>query len=99
MIETIKDDKFKYLFNFICDDKMYSVKEFYNKNIIYVSRSVDKTFSKCYTVSSKDVDVNVMFINENKMLLSLLRMYFNRGLFKFDCLISKNATIKLLSLY
>lgn len=99
MIETIKDDKFKYLFNFICNDKMYSVKEFYNKNIIYVSKSVDKTFTKCYTVSSKDVDVNVIFINENKMLLSLLRMYFNRGLFKFDSLLSKNATIKLLSLY
>lgn len=99
MIETIKDDKFKYLFNFICDDKMYSVKEFYNKNIIYVSKSVDKTFSKCYTVSCKDIDENVIFINENKMLLSLLRMYFNRGCFKFDSLLSKNATIKLLSLY
>lgn len=75
----------------------YGVKEYAESGYIYVDDKSDTTFRFKITVTTEDHSINYVMLKRNDTFLSTLRMYFERGCFRFKDLHCKEATLKALS--
>lgn len=77
-----------------CD---YAVREFADFGCIYVDDRSDATFRFKITVTTSDHEINYVMLKKNDMFLSTLRLYFEKGCFRFKDLKCKEAVLKSLS--
>ena len=57
----------------------------------------DTTFRLKITVTTDDHEINYVMLKKNDMFLSTLRLYFEKGCFRFKDLKCKEAVLKALS--
>ena len=75
----------------------YAVREFADEGCIYVDDRSDDTFRLKITVTTDDHEINYVMLKKNDMFLSTLRLYFEKGCFRFKDLKCKEAVLKALS--
>lgn len=86
-----------YLVTLKYEGQEYAIREYYNDGVVYCDDSVDKTFPNKVTVSTADHDINYVMLRKSSDLISLLRYYFDRGVFRFKNLQCKDAVLAMLS--
>lgn len=75
----------------------YGVREFAESGCIYVDDKSDSTFRLKITVTTEDHAINYVMLKRNDMFISTLRLYFEKGCFRFKDLKCKEALLKALS--
>lgn len=75
----------------------YAVREFAEAGCIYVDDRSDSTFRLKITVTTDDHAINYVMLKRNDFFLSTLRLYFEKGCFRFKDLKCKEAVLKALS--
>lgn len=75
----------------------YAVREFAEAGCIYVDDRSDTTFRLKITVTTDDHEINYVMLKRNDIFLSTLRLYFEKGCFRFKDLKCKEAVLKALS--
>lgn len=75
----------------------YAVREFAEAGCIYVDDRSDSTFRLKITVTTDDHEINYVMLKRNDIFLSTLRLYFEKGCFRFKDLKCKEAVLKALS--
>lgn len=87
----------KYLCTLRYNGTDYGVREFAEAGCIYVDDKSDTSFRFKITVTTNDHEINYVMLKRNDMFLSTLRLYFEKGCFRFKDLKSKEAVLKALS--
>ena len=87
----------KYLCTLRYNGTDYGVREFAEAGCIYVDDKSDSTFRFKITVTTNDHEINYVMLKRNDMFLSTLRVYFEKGCFRFKDLKCKEAVLKALS--
>ena len=87
----------KYLCTLRYNGTDYGVREFAEAGCIYVDDKSDSTFRFKITVTTNDHEINFVMLKRNEMFLSTLRVYFEKGRFRFKDLKCKEAVLKALS--
>lgn len=95
-IETPKGEH-TYLLNILCNSRIFSITEFIDAGFMYCSDSFDKTFPLTVAVTLQDHSPNKIMLERHSILISRLREYFNKGLFRFRNLLCKEAVLKFLA--
>lgn len=94
-------DKPKGIGRYLCTirygDMSYAVREYAESGFIFVDNSVDETFRLKITVTTDDHQLNYIMLRRNDAFLSMMRVYFERGCFRFKDLRCKEAILKALS--
>ena len=93
------DGKSNYLCTLKYDGVNYAVREYPENGIIYCDKNSDNSFKFKVTIDTKDHEINYIMLKRNDLLLSSLRWYFERGLFRFKDLQCKEVILKALSYY
>lgn len=75
----------------------YAVREFAESGCIYVDDRSDASFRLKITVTTDDHEINYVMLKRNDIFLSTLRLYFEKGCFRFKDLKCKEALLKALS--
>ena len=89
--------KFRYLATISYCGKEYSIKEYTDSGIIYCDTSVDYQFPFRISATLDDHTINQVILKNNDSFISLLRYYFNHGIFRFKDLMCKDCIINLIS--
>lgn len=87
----------KYLCTLRYNGTDYGVREFAEAGCIYVDDKSDTSFRFKITVTTNDHEINYVMLKRNDMFLSTLRVYFEKGCFRFKDLKCKEALLKALS--
>lgn len=87
----------KYLCTLRYNGSDYGVREFAEAGCIYVDDKSDTSFRFKITVTTNDHEINYVMLKRNDMFLSTLRVYFEKGCFRFKDLKCKEAVLKALS--
>ena len=87
----------KYLCTLRYNGTDYGVREFAEAGCIYVDDKSDSSFRFKITVTTNDHEINYVMLKRNDMFLSTLRIYFEKGCFRFKDLKCKEAVLKALS--
>lgn len=87
----------KYLCTLRYNGTDYGVREFAEVGWIYVDDKSDSSFRFKITVTTNDHEINYVMLKRNDMFLSTLRIYFEKGCFRFKDLKCKEAVLKALS--
>lgn len=87
----------KYLCTLRYNGTDYGVREFADAGCIYVDDKSDSSFRFKITVTTNDHEINYVMLKRNDMFLSTLRVYFEKGCFRFKDLKCKEAVLKALS--
>jgi hypothetical protein len=87
----------KYLCTLRYNGSDYGVREFAEAGCIYVDDKSDTSFRFKITVTTNDHEINYVMLKKNDMFLSTLRVYFEKGCFRFKDLKCKEAVLKALS--
>lgn len=87
----------KYLCTLRYNGTDYGVREFAEAGCIYVDDKSDSSFRFKITVTTNDHEINYVMLKRNDMFLSTLRVYFEKGCFRFKDLKCKEAVLKALS--
>lgn len=74
-------------------DHEFSIKEYANAGIIYVSDSVDKTYPYKIAVDLPDHKINYVMLSKNDALIMRLRQFFEIGSVRFKNQLCKNAFV------
>lgn len=90
--------RFRYLATISYCGRDYSVKEFVDAGIVYCDTSVDYQFPFRISATLEDHSINHVILKNNDSFISLLKYYFNHGIFRFKDLMCKDCIINLLSL-
>lgn len=85
-----------YIATFRFDKKEYSIREYLNDGVLYVDKSVDKSFKIKIASSVDDMIPSFTLKTNTDMDVIVFRKYFNNGLFRFKDMECKNALINLL---
>lgn len=85
-VKKISDDKKRYLYTFIYENKKYSLVFCKNKNVWYFSDSYDETFPHIIALTKEDHSINSTLINYTykKELKTLKNIYENGDLYFQD---------------
>lgn len=89
--------KFRYLATISYCGRDYSIKEFADTGIIYCDTSVDYQFPFRISATLDDHSINRVILKNNDSFISLLRYYFNHGIFRFKDLMCKDCVLNLIS--
>ena len=95
-IETMEGNN-NYLLTFKIGGELYAVREYPEKGILYCDQRVDHTFPVKLVIDAGEMEVNYIVIKNNHYILSNLKFFFEKGLFRFKNLSCKNAVFKLLA--
>lgn len=87
----------KYLCTLRYNGTDYGVREFAEVGWVYVDDKSDSSFRFKITVTTNDHEINYVMLKRNDMFLSTLRIYFEKGCFRFKDLKCKEAVLKALS--
>ena len=75
----------------------FGVKEYAEQGIIYCDNRPDMSYPLKITVTTEDHEINYIMLRQNDFIISNLRFYFERGIFRFRNLQCKEAILKALS--
>jgi len=75
----------------------YGIREFAEQNIIYCDNRPDVTFAYKLCVTTDDHDVNYVMLKRNDIFIANMRMFFERGCFRFKDLKCKEAIMTMIS--
>lgn len=85
----------RYLCTLRHNGKNYGVRTFNEQGIIYISTSADMSFPLKLAITNDDMQINYILLRSNNYYISLLKYYFNKGLFRFENLECKNVIFNL----
>ena len=74
----------------------YAIREYAEMGIIYCDDKADATFPYKITVTTDDHQVNYVMLKKNDLFISNMRLYFEKGCFRFKDLRCKDAIFKAL---
>ena len=74
----------------------YAIREF-DCGVVYCDHGVDNGFPLKISVTTESHQVNYIMLNKNSYIVSQLRFYFDRGIFRFKDLDCKQAIMTMLS--
>lgn len=74
----------------------YAIRE-YDCGLVYCDRGIDQNFPLKIAVTTENHQVNYIMLNRSSYLVSQLRFYFDRGIFRFKDLECKQAIMMMLS--
>ena len=77
-------------------DSMYSIVEYPNAGIVYVSNSVDTTFPVRISVTTDDHNINYVMLQQFTWLIKVMRWYFEKGCMRFKNLECREALISMI---
>ena len=95
-IESL-EGKNSYLMTFKLGGELYAIREYPEKGVLYCDQRVDHTFPLKLVIDTEDMEINYLMLKTNHFILSNLKFYFEKGLFRFKNLQCKNAVFKLLA--
>lgn len=90
------DGKSRYVATVKADGKNFSIREYPDAGIVYVSKHVDASCPTRISATTEDHQINYVMRNTYKLFLMNLKILFDKGCFRFQDLESKAATFKLL---
>lgn len=90
--------RYTYLFTFIFENTFFSVKEYYDEGLIYVSEKYDPTFPTVISFKPKEHNQHMILLNRYCSLWKYVKNAFNQGFIRFDNIKSKNAIFDILSI-
>lgn len=91
------DGRSKYLATVRYNNKDFAVREFSEKGIIYCDDKPDITFPHRVSVTTDDHNVNYVMLKRYSIFVTQLRIFFDKGCFRFKNLQCKEAIMKMLS--
>ncbi len=80
------------------DGKFYSVREFYEEGIVYISETPDMNYPILLTFKSSDHVQNALMVDRSVVIMQYLRSCFNKGCMRFENLSCKDAIFDILSI-
>lgn len=90
--------KSRYLATIKYKNEQFAVREYTELGIIFVdSRSVDKSFPLRLAITANDQELNYVILNHYRGFIQALRYLFEKGCFRFNSLLAKEATMKALT--
>lgn len=95
-IDTPKG-KSKYVCSIIYKSKLYGLKEYSEKGIIYCDDKPDKTYPLTISVTTDDHNINYVMLKRSDFMLQNLRYLFERGCLRFKDAMCKEAILTALS--
>ena len=90
------EGKSNYIATINVEGKDYAIRE-YDCGLVYCDHGVDNSFPLKISVTTDSHQVNYIMLNRNSYIVSNLRFYFERGIFRFKDLDCKNAIMTMLS--
>lgn len=87
----------RYLCTFRYDNREYSIKEYIDQGILYVSDSVDITYPIKLTVNVNDHDLNYLMLSKHDVALRQYKDWFDHGCVRFKNQLCKSAFLALIS--
>lgn len=78
------------------DGRYYSIKEYINDGVIYVSDSYDLKFPKRIAIDLPDHSLNFVMLDSNNEFVSKMKTFFNLGCIRFKNQLCKNAFLALI---
>ncbi len=96
-IEKSPSGRYKYIFNFSYKNNTYAIKEYTESGIFYVTSKIDQSRKVNIVINLDDHNYNTVLFSRFNSLIYYLRDVFEYGNFRFNSLLSKEATIRLLS--
>lgn len=87
----------KYVCTFRYKEKEYSIKEYQEKGILYISDSTDKTFPYKIAVDLPDHRINYIMLQRNDAMIQQFRKLFDCGSVRFKNQLCKNAFVALIA--
>lgn len=89
--------KSQYIATLKYKDVSYGIREYAEDGVIYCDTRFDSTFRNKITVTTDDHDINYVMLKKNDLVLTNLRWYFEKGVFRFKDLQCKEAVLSALS--
>lgn len=86
----------KYVATLKNNDKLYSIKYYYEAGLYYVDKSVDEDFKTKVTFDAGSHDANFIMMNTSSDYVIMLRNMFERGLVRFKNQECKSAFFEML---
>lgn len=86
-----------YAFSFHYDGEWYGLRAYPDQRIMYCDRRPDLTHPQKYAVTTDDMTNETVLLGRTDGVTSRLRLYFDRGCFRFADLKSKSAVFALIS--
>lgn len=90
--------KNQYLFTFIYEGDYFSIREYVDIGILYVSEKIDKNFKTVISFKPNDHNQNTILLSRYSSLWKYVKEAFNGGFLRFDSLKAKNAIFDILSI-
>lgn len=87
----------RYLCTFKYNDREYSVKEYLQEGILYVSDSIDKSYPIRLTINVGDHDLNYLLLSKHEIALRQYKDFFDHGCVRFKNQLCKTAFLSLIS--
>lgn len=97
-IENLKG-KSHYILTIKCDGVYYGIRDFPELGLIYCSTSIDETCPRRMAVTNEDHSINHLMLSRNELGVARMRMYYQKGIFRFQNLACKNAILKMIAIY
>lgn len=91
------EGKSQYLFSLHYEDKWYGFRYFPSKGIVYVNKSPDLSARKKYACTVDDMTEDTTLAGRTDLVITQLRMYFEKSAFRFQSLDCKAAVFTMLS--
>ena len=76
----------------------YGLREYYDDGIYYCDTSFDKSCKRRIAVTTQDMKINYVMLQQHQLLIIMLKNAFQRGLFRFKNAECKNAILSMLEL-
>lgn len=86
----------RYLFSIRHDNRLYGVREFFDENLLVVSKKVDKNCQNIMTFQTKDHDTSTLLVDRYSFYVKLMKDAFKRGYLRFDDVETKNVVFDIL---
>lgn len=87
----------RYICTLLYLGKNYGIREYGQQGFLFCGTTFDKTHKEKIAITTEDHQINYVMLQRNSFLLGVLRDLFQKGCFRFQNLICKEAIIRALS--
>lgn len=77
-------------------EKNFSIVEYPQDGIVYISNTYDKTFPVRISVTTEDHNINYVMLSQFTWLIKTMRWYFEKGCMRFKNLECRNALLNMI---
>lgn len=97
-IEELKG-KNHYITTITCDGENYAIRDYPDLGLIYCSTNIDETCPRRIAITNEDHSINHLMLTRHEIGVARMRLYYQKGIFRFQNLMCKNAILKMISIY